>query len=275
MKSQTTIIAITMLCLAGTTLQVLNGCTKDKCTMCMQSAALDTVNQYNRYCTACKNSKLNIVTAGVDQKCTGSETSISNCLVEHENPLSAGQIVCQLCREYFYLSLDGKTCTDTTRSCVLSKVQMAGAGETCIACKNNKKFVVEGSNPNFYVKCEDGGTEISNCEHKSYDRTVAITAAGQNLPNKCFLCKKGYGVQPDGSCLKLDDNWNKHCQDATPIVNQCTQCNWYRGSFATGTAKGTNTDANTNKDNGNQLCFSGILGAFVTFASVFMAFFRF
>ena len=233
---------------------------------------------YSRYCTKCKESKLTITTAGSDQKCTGSDTSIKDCEIEMEDPNNAGQRICYYCKHEYYKTADSKSCLKTGRDCETGRIDPAlpGAGETCTACENDKKFVVEGTAPNIYVKCADGGTKIDKCQEKFYKTPAGGLTAGSTLTETCILCKKGYAFDSTGKCIKLDqESHNMACEYLTPKNNQCEHCNWHHGFFATGTIKTAGATTTAGPGNGDQICFGGILASLVAFASLFLTFLRF
>ena len=266
------ITSIAMIGLAGSIKAVLNGCTKSKCIMCAQTPGTGNANQYNRYCTHCEGSQLTIAKNQVDQKCTGEKSSIANCRVEMQDGTSTGRL-CYRCHDKFALSADKKSCTESRRGCESSEL-IGTPGESCLTCRSTQKFQVGGSSPNFYVQCVDGGIEIPDCRYKGYE-PVTLNSESQSLTQRCEVCKKGYSVKADGTCVSHGDQYNIHCIHATPITNQCAQCNWYENYWATGTAMGVNDPLTGDKNDGNQLCFSGILTVVASFGSVFFSFLRF
>ena len=276
MKSHSIIIGITMLCLAGTSLQAvnfLNGCTKDKCVVCRQTTS--TTTPYSRYCTRCKDSKLTIITPGVDQKCTGSDTTIKDCDIEMEDPNNAGSMICFHCLHGTYISANGKSCIKTTRGCETGAVLDSVAGETCTACKNDKKFVIEGTGTNLYAKCVDGGTKIEHCQEKLYNTPAGGLTAGVTVTQKCILCEEGYALDSTGKCIKLyQESHNMACEYLTPKNNQCDHCNWHYDFYATGTVKTAGATTTAGPGNGDQICFSGVLPSLAAFASFFLTFLR-
>ena len=261
------LLAITLL--VGTSLtQVLNGCTESKCVACAQSMVTDKTS--NRYCTGCKDSKLTITTANVDQKCEGSSTGTENCLVEFYDSTYA-KVVCEICDKGYSLKRDDTaktvTCVATQNGCAHGGFR--GTSETCIFCENDMKFTAHTLNSQVVVKCESGGTEISNCKLKGLK--TAPSALTDTIEQNCWWCDDGYVLKTDGSgtCMEATDQENKLCRHKTAFTDLCATCDWKNGEFAIGTA-GSDTARDGSK--GAQICGSDVLTVFATLFAGLIAF---
>lgn len=264
-----TIILLAITLLVGTSLtQVLNGCTESKCISCAQSTVTDKTS--NRYCTACKDSKLTIGTANVDQKCEGSSTGTENCMIEMYDT-AFQKNVCSLCDKGYSIKRDDTaktvTCVATTNGCAHGTI--TDNTESCVYCENDMKFTAHTLNSKVAIKCESGGTEISNCKMKGIK--TAPSAAGGTVEQNCWWCDNGYVLTTDGTsvCVEATDQENKLCRHKTAFTDLCSTCDWKNSEFAIGTA-GTVTAQDGSK--GTQICGSDVLAAFATLFAGLVAF---
>ena len=272
----TAFIIISLFLISITTQGVLNGCDPKRCIECKKANLSSVISpenvtleiKWNRYCTRCMNSTLEIHNPGIDQKCHGKQASIKNCLVvkqgqtasKNDTKNSKIQIICDICEFGYSLTKDKKQCLTSRQNCFNGAFNTEDV-ESCISCENHKQFEIVSRNGGFGFSCIEGGIELKNCwikgnslatDHPSWDE--------EPFYEVCRVCNRGYTVKPDGSCVKSTEELNPSCVHATPFDNQCTQCNWRHGYFAVGTAKLGNEVNNAASDNGNQFCLGvGIL----------------